>query len=184
MRLCKMGRFCAFLHVFARFCAFYPAKFKWPAKRHNFAQICAKMCKKTLLCNTPFSHTPLCVSQSFESPQNTCIDVSDALAENPEKHPNVSQNLCESKQCPEHCVWRIGRRESPDKVRKAQRMVSGGYCKVGNERSAQSFLASSFSKSGTSRPKSRDVPATPCLEHQKKATCIEFLPGMSRHLGP
>ena len=55
---------------------------------------------------------------------------------------------------------------------------------LGYEKSAQSFLAQSFSKSGTSRPKSRDIPATPCLKQQKKATCIKFLSRISRHLGP
>ena len=40
-----------------------------------------------------------------------------------------------------------------------------------------------FSKSGTSR-KSQDIPATPCLKQQKKATCIKILSGISRRLGP
>ena len=44
------------------------------------------------------------------------------------------------------------------------------------------FLAWHFSKSGTSRPKSRDIPATPCLT--EKAACISFLSRISRHLGP
>ena len=35
---------------------------------------------------------------------------------------------------------------------------------LGNEKSAQNYLAQSSSKSGTSRPKSRDIPATPCLK--------------------
>ena len=35
-----------------------------------------------------------------------------------------------------------------------------------------------------SRPKCRDIPATPCLKQQKKATCIKFLSGISRRLGP
>ena len=39
-----------------------------------------------------------------------------------------------------------------------------------------------FSKYGTSRPKPRDIPATPCLKQQKKATCIKFLSGISRRL--
>ena len=46
------------------------------------------------------------------------------------------------------------------------------------------FLAESFSKSGTSRPKFRDIPATPCLKQQKQATCIKFLSGISQRLGP
>ena len=33
-------------------------------------------------------------------------------------------------------------------------------------------------------PNPRDIPATPCLKQQKKATCIKFLSGMSRRLGP
>ena len=43
---------------------------------------------------------------------------------------------------------------------------------LGSEKSAQSFLALSFSKPGTSLPKSWDTPATPCLKQQKRATCI------------
>ena len=61
---------------------------------------------------------------------------------------------------------------------------SFGGTKIGHEKSAQSFLAKSFSKSGMSRPKSLDIPATPCLKQQKKATCIKFLSRISWRLGP
>ena len=63
MRLCKMAlfvHFCAFLHFFVRFCTFLPTKMG--CKK---AQIRAEFCKnvqKVLLCNTPFSYTPFCVS--------------------------------------------------------------------------------------------------------------------------
>ena len=48
--------FCAFLCVFVRVCAFFPAKKE---------QICTKSCRnmqKILLCNTPFNYTPSRVS--------------------------------------------------------------------------------------------------------------------------
>ena len=54
--------FCAFLRFFVRFCAFFPAKLGFKK-----AQISAEFCKnvqKALLCNTPFSYTPFCVSPS------------------------------------------------------------------------------------------------------------------------
>ena len=35
----------------------------------------------------------------------------------------------------------------------------------------------------STRPKSQDISATPCLKQRKKATCIKFL-SVSRHLGP
>ena len=63
MRLYRMARFCAFFRVwrfFVRFCVFSPAKMAC-----RKAQICALLCKivqKALLCNTPFSYTPFCVS--------------------------------------------------------------------------------------------------------------------------
>ena len=52
--------FARFLHFFVRFCAFFPAKMACIK-----AQICTEACKnvqKALLCNTPFSYTPFCVS--------------------------------------------------------------------------------------------------------------------------
>ena len=82
-----------------------------------------------------------------------------------------------SKRDPDKKTWKVSDMSKlPDQVPK--------NLLVGREKSAQSFLASSFSKSGTSRPKSRDIPATPCLKQQKKATCMKFLSGMSRRLGP
>ena len=63
MRLCKMERFGAFLRFLrflVRFCAFFRAKMAC-----RKAQICTSSCKnvqKALLCNTPFSYTPFCVS--------------------------------------------------------------------------------------------------------------------------
>ena len=64
MRLCKVARFCAFC-TFLRF--FFGAfRCVFPAKMVcRKVQICAELCKKTqkaLLCNTPFSYTPYCVS--------------------------------------------------------------------------------------------------------------------------
>ena len=35
-----------------------------------------------------------------------------------------------------------------------------------------------------SRPKSQDIPATPCPKQQKRATCIKFLSAISRRRGP
>ena len=61
MRLCKMARFCALLPV-ALFYAFLFFSYQMGCKK---AQICAEFCKnvqKALLCNTPFSYTPFCVS--------------------------------------------------------------------------------------------------------------------------
>ena len=58
--LCIFARFCVFLCVSV---AFFPAKVA-PAKKRKF---CAESCKnvqKVLLCNTPFSCTPFCVSPS------------------------------------------------------------------------------------------------------------------------
>ena len=58
MRLCKMARFCAFLRVSVRF--FVP---EWHAEKRKFAHNRAKNnVQKALLCNTPFSYTPFCVS--------------------------------------------------------------------------------------------------------------------------
>ena len=59
MRPCKTARFCAFLCVSVRF--FLP---KWPAEKRKIVHNRANMCKKALLCNTPFSYTPFCVSQN------------------------------------------------------------------------------------------------------------------------
>ena len=50
-----------------------------------------------------------------------------------------------------------------------------------NEKSAQSFLHRVFLIAG--HPKSRGIPATPCLKQQKKAHCIEFLSGTSQGRG-
>ena len=57
---CAFVHFCAFLRFFVRFCAFFPTK-----RACKKAQICAEFWKnvqKALLCNTPFSYTPFCVS--------------------------------------------------------------------------------------------------------------------------
>ena len=56
------AHFCAFLHFFVHFCV--P---KWPAEKRKFAHNRAKMCKKALLCNTPFSYTPFSVSLTQEN---------------------------------------------------------------------------------------------------------------------
>ena len=62
----------------------------------------------------------------------------------------------------------------------------GRLSNVSRERKNQPkvFLHKVFSKSRTSRPKSRDIPATPCLKQQQKATGKKFLSGISRRLGP
>ena len=57
MRLCIFARFCAFLCVSLRF----PLP-KWAVKKREFAQNSEKNVQKVLLCNTPFSYTPFCVS--------------------------------------------------------------------------------------------------------------------------
>ena len=46
------------------------------------------------------------------------------------------------------------------------------------------FSCIKFFQSGMSRPKSRDIPATPSLKQQKRANCIKFLSGISRRLSP
>ena len=46
------------------------------------------------------------------------------------------------------------------------------------------FSCIKFFQSGTSRPKSRDIPAAPCLKQQKQATRKKVLSGISRRLGP
>ena len=57
------AHFCVFLRIFVRFFVrfFVP---KWHAEKHKFEHNRAKICKylKALLCNTPFSYTPFCVS--------------------------------------------------------------------------------------------------------------------------
>ena len=54
---------CAFLRSFVRFCAFFPTKMGC-RKAQIFAEFC-EIVPKTLLCNTPFSYTPFCVSPTF-----------------------------------------------------------------------------------------------------------------------
>ena len=56
--------FCAFLCFFVRYCAFFATKMA--CKKAQI--ICAEFCKnvqEALLCNTPFSYTPFCVSPNF-----------------------------------------------------------------------------------------------------------------------
>ena len=72
MRLYKMGCFCAFFRVFALFCAFlrvfpYQDGLQKSTYLRRILQNCAK---KTLLCNTPFSYTPFCVSPKNHTKTN------------------------------------------------------------------------------------------------------------------
>ena len=63
----------------------------------------------------------------------------------------TDKHSCRSfpEQLPNDVLWRCG--------------CSCQFSEMGNERS------------GTSRPKSRDIPAIPCLKQQKKVPCIKFL---------
>ena len=66
-------------------------------------------------------------------------------------------------------------------------LLGGGIAAIDSDRVRKispKFSCIKFSESGTSRPKSRDIPATTCLKQQKKTTCIKFLSGISRRLGP
>ena len=57
------GAFCAFLRVFARFCAFWCVSVcflvpKWPAEKRKFAHNRAKMCKKRFFAIPPLVIPP------------------------------------------------------------------------------------------------------------------------------
>ena len=69
MRLCQIARFCAFLRLSAIFCAFLCVVYCQNGlhKSTNLRRIVQK-CAKTLLCNTPFSSTPFCVSPTKQLP--------------------------------------------------------------------------------------------------------------------
>ena len=54
--------FCEFLRFFVRFCAFFPAKKKWPAKKRKCAQNPAKVCQKRFYAMPPLFVPPPCPS--------------------------------------------------------------------------------------------------------------------------
>ena len=85
VQMVRFCAFCAFLRFFVRFCAFFPAKM---ACRR--AQIRAELCKtaqKALLCNTPFSYTPFCVSPKL--PWSSIPWCSGKNQEKPPKAPRI-----------------------------------------------------------------------------------------------